>query len=117
MKTVALALLAISLVGVIAVIGIPRMNSSVPSAEAIHRAAAVILGCGPTKEHSTYIVESYSGSVSAPPVTIGEPCTQVLAALTNQGLNVVGEVNGAFTHGDGPLYTLISESITHLADE
>ena len=118
MKTiVAMALLAIALVAVSAVIGIPRMNSSVPSVEAIHQSAVVILGCGPTKDHSTYIVESYSGSAAAPPVggsvTIGGPCTQALAALTDQGLNVVGKANGVFTHGDGFLYTLISNNSPH----
>ncbi len=122
MKTiVAMALLAISLVAVSAAIGIPRMNSSVPSVEAVHQTAVVILGCGQTKDHSTYIVESYSGSAAAPPVggsvTIGGPCTQALAALTDQGLNVVGEASGAFTHGDGLLYTLIIENLLHVTDD
>ena len=118
MKTiVAMALLAISLVAVSAAIGIPRMNSSAPSVEATHQTAVVILGCGQTKDHSTYIVESYSGSAAAPPVggsvTIGGPCTKALAALTDQGLNVVGEASGVFTHGDGLLYTLINKNSPH----
>ncbi len=118
MKTiVAMALLAISLVAVSAAIGIPRMNSSAPSVEATHQIAVVILGCGPTKDHSTYIVESYSGSAAAPPVggsaTIGGPCIQALAALTDQGLNVVGKVSGAFKYGDGLLYTLIIKNSPH----
>ncbi len=118
MKTiVAMVLLAISLVAVFAVIGITRMNSSVPSVEATHQSAVVILGCGPTKDHSTYIVESYSGSAAAPPVggsvTIGAPCAQALAALTDQGINVVGKANGVFTHGDGFLYTLIIKNSPH----
>ncbi len=120
-RIIALAVLAITLVAVSAVIGIPRMNSSVPSVEATHQSAAVILGCGPTKDHSTYIVESYSGSAAAPPVggsaTIGGPCTQALAALTDQGLNVVGKASGVFTHGDGLLYTLINKSSSHAPND
>lgn len=113
-RIIALAVLAISLVAVSAVIGIPRMNSSVPSAEATHLTAVIILGCGPTKDHSTYVVERYNGSVAAPAsvtgVTIGETCTEALVALTDQGMNFVGKASGAFTHGDGLLYTLIDKN-------
>ena len=122
MKTnVALALLAISLVAVIAVVGIPKMNSSVPSAEATHLTAVVILGCGPTEDLSTYLVEGYSGSAAAPVlgsvVTIGDPCTQAIVALMDQGLNVVGKASGAFVHGYGLLYTLILDNIPHVKDD
>ena len=119
MKTiVAMALLAISLVAVSAVIGIPRMNSSVPSVEATHQTAVVILTCGPNKDHSTYLVEGYSGSAAAPvsggSVTIGKPCTQALVTLTDQELNVVGTASG---DGDGVLYTLINKNVPHDNDE
>lgn len=122
-KIVVMALISISLVAVIAVIGITRMNSSVPTAEATHLTAVVILGCGPAaaEDNPTFLVEIYNGSAAASTlgrvVSIEDPCTRALVALTDQGYSVVGMVGRASTYGDGFLYTLIFEDIPHLKGE
>ncbi len=122
MKTiVVLALLAISLVAVIAEIGFTRTNGSVPSVEATHQSAVVILGCGPAKGKPTYLVEAYSGSAEAPAlggvISLEDPCAQALKILTNQDFNLVGVGTGAFSDGDGFLYTLMIGDVTHVKDD
>ena len=118
MKTiVVMALLSISLVAVIALIGISRMNS-VPTIEATHQTAVVILGCGPAP---TFLVEVYNGSTEAQAlgraVSIGDPCTRALVDLTDQGYSVVGMAGRTSTNGDGFFHTLIFEDIPHVGDE
>ncbi len=118
-KIVVMALLSISLVAVVAVIGITRMNSSVPTAEATHQTGVVILGCGPASAqvNPTFRVEVYSRSSAAPAlgsvVSLEDFCPQALAVLTDQGFTVAGMVSRASTLGDGFLYTLIFEDIPH----
>ena len=119
MKTiVVMALLAISLVAVIAEIGFTRTNGSGPSVEATHQSAVVILGCGPAEGDPTYLVEAYSGSAGAPAlgrvISLKDPCAQALMLLTNQDFNLVGVGSGAFSHGDGFLYTLMIGDATHV---
>ena len=122
-KIVVMALISISLVAVIAVIGISRMNSGVPLAEATHQATVVILGCGPAEaeDHSNYLVEGYSGSEKAPAlgtiVSMEDSCAQALVALGNNGFSVEGKASGAFTHGDGFSYTLRKENIRHVTSD
>jgi len=117
MKTiVVMALLSISLVAVIALIGISSVNSSVPTIEATHQTAVVILGCGPAEDNPTFLVEVYNGSTQAlgRVVSIGDPCTRALADLTNQGYSVVGMAGRTSTNGDGFFHTLIFEDIPHI---
>ena len=122
MKTiVVLALLAISLVAVIAEIGFTRTNGSVPSVEATHQSAVVILGCGPAEDDPTYLVEAYSGSAEAPDlggvISLMDSCAQALMLLTNRDFNLVGVGTGEFSYGDGFLYTLMIGDITHVKDD
>ena len=123
MKIFVMALLSISLVGVIAVIGVTRMNSSVSTAEATHQTGVVILGCGPAKAevNPTFLVEAYTGSAVAPRagslVSLEDSCAQALVALTDQGYSVIGMVGRESTNGDGFLYTLISEDIPHVKND
>jgi len=121
MKTiVVMALLSISLVAVIALIGISRMNS-VPTIEATHQTAVLILGCGPAEDNPTFLVEVYDGSTEAQAlgrvVSIGDPCTRALVDLTDQGYSVVGMAGRTSTNGDGFFHTLIFEDIPHVRDE
>ena len=122
MKTiVVMALLAISLVAVIAEIGFTRTNGSAPSVEATHQSAVVILGCGPAEGDPTYLVEAYSVSAEAPGVgrvmSLGDPCAQALMLLKNQDFNLVGVGTGAFSYGDGFLYTLMTGDVAHVKDD
>ena len=118
MKTiVVMALLSISLVAVIALIGISSVNSSVPTIEATHQTAVVILGCGPAEDNPTFLVEVYNGSTDAQAlgrvVSIGDPCTRALVDLTDQGYSVVGMAGRTSTNGDGFFHTLIFEDFPH----
>ena len=121
MRTVVIGLLSISLIATIGAIGISRMNVNVPSAEATHQTAVVILGCGPVEDGSTYLVEAYSASANAPALgrvaDIEDSCAQALADFMHEDFTVMGIDSGAFTHGHGALYTLSIASITHVIDD
>ena len=121
MKIVVMTLLSISLIATIGTIGISRMNVNVPSVEATHQTAVVILGCGPAEDGSTYLVEAYGASGNAPALgqvaDIEDSCAQALADLMRKDFTVMGIESGAFTHGHGPLYTLTILSIPHVRDD
>ena len=122
MKTiVVMALLAISLVAVIAEIGFTRTNGSAPSVEATHQSAVVILGCGPAEGDPTYLVEAYSVSKEAPALvrlmSLEDPCAQALQLLTKKEFKLVGLGPGAFSHGDGFIYTLMTGDLAHVHDD
>ena len=119
MRTSLVIALSICLLALVGSIGISRINT-VPSAEATHESAIVILGCGPTANGFSYQVEAYSASTEAPDlreaVRDEESCAQVLVDLMEEDFGLMGIESGAFTNGLGPIYTLAQAS-PHVEDD